>query len=971
MIHRKTIFYFITLIFILQSIGINAQSHTGWQHLSPVPNSTSNSISSTIILREGSGIEPGKVNKDLISVVGSKSGKINGSLVLLKDGKTLVFKPFNKFKFDEYVDVKVSEGLSKANGGEINSLSFSFSTASDNIESLWQEIASNYNSPEVPDLDQPTSDLKPTIRTEVYNDSLIGNGKIFLAAYGVINQTFQSSDTIPSSVLIAENDGSLYFSKNIGSNKGAGLTDFKLHSNGLMSYPEVIRNYPWTGGAEVSHTILDQSFNEVDSYQMGNGYTAELHDFQMLPNGNVLMMAYYLVPIDLRGTVEGAHPNAFIDGAVVQEVDPDKNVVFQWRTWDYLNPNIIPWNMVPGNTQQIINVFHLNSIRLDNDGNLLLGTVGMGIKVNRQTGSLMWIIGGIMNQFSFTNVNPMEAVGDFGGHTFHRLPNGNILVYDNSPFPWQQGFGQISSEVVEYSIDETNLTATLVWKYQPDQVISGWHAGSVQRISNGNTVICWGGPPNQGANSIPIMTEVTASGEKVFDLFYEGTQFESYRAFRFELDEGLPSSEITVSEVAPGNTYDFTSTTQPDPGVSLRINDVASVGYNEITVSKYNFAPSNPQFLGKSPHLIPQRIVLSQIGTTSIEAEVRLDIQKWNIIDPENTLIYYREFEGNGVFLPLSTTNNFVTGNLQATISGYGELVVGVPDSESQLVPPIPNSPFNESSHNYLLPIPITWSGRGYVNSYQIQVSLDSNFADFIVNDSLLTESKYGFVGALADTQYFWRVNSSNDIGKTDWSNIQTFYTAQPGIDIVKPNGGERWHIGLEYYIEWQDNILENVYIDLIQDSTTIQRILTSPSNGAYLWQVPLTLEPNDNYKIRISSMSDSTLFGLSNQTFSIIDTVTSVDDFTKIPTDYKLAQNYPNPFNPTTTIQYSLPEAGHVNLRIYNLLGKEIISLVNEFKEAGNYAVKFEASSMPSGVFFYKFEANGRSFIKKMLLIK
>ncbi len=86
---------------------------------------------------------------------------------------------------------------------------------------------------------------------------------------------------------------------------------------------------------------------------------------------------------------------------------------------------------------------------------------------------------------------------------------------------------------------------------------------------------------------------------------------------------------------------------------------------------------------------------------------------------------------------------------------------------------------------------------------------------------------------------------------------------------------------------------------------------------------------------------------------------------------DFKLFQNYPNPFNPTTTISYSLPRAGLINITVYDITGKEVARLVNEFKEAGSYDVTFTASNLSSGIYFYSLRADGFTNTKKMLVIK
>lgn len=89
------------------------------------------------------------------------------------------------------------------------------------------------------------------------------------------------------------------------------------------------------------------------------------------------------------------------------------------------------------------------------------------------------------------------------------------------------------------------------------------------------------------------------------------------------------------------------------------------------------------------------------------------------------------------------------------------------------------------------------------------------------------------------------------------------------------------------------------------------------------------------------------------------------------IPTKYALNQNYPNPFNPSTVINYQLPEAGQVTLKVYDVLGNEVTTLVNEFKQAGVYNAKFSNSQLSSGIYFYKLQVGNFVSVKKMMLTK
>lgn len=94
-------------------------------------------------------------------------------------------------------------------------------------------------------------------------------------------------------------------------------------------------------------------------------------------------------------------------------------------------------------------------------------------------------------------------------------------------------------------------------------------------------------------------------------------------------------------------------------------------------------------------------------------------------------------------------------------------------------------------------------------------------------------------------------------------------------------------------------------------------------------------------------------------------------ENYQQIPENISLSQNYPNPFNPATTIEYSIPQAGLVTIKIYDILGREVTNLVNEEKLAGNHKVNFNASGLSSGIYFYKLQAGSYIETKKMLLLK
>ncbi len=126
--------------------------------------------------------------------------------------------------------------------------------------------------------------------------------------------------------------------------------------------------------------------------------------------------------------------------------------------------------------------------------------------------------------------------------------------------------------------------------------------------------------------------------------------------------------------------------------------------------------------------------------------------------------------------------------------------------------------------------------------------------------------------------------------------------------------------------------------------------------------------------KISLSKLNDNSgnyvINNASNGKVSLVSNAHYVSR-SELPKEYVLGQNYPNPFNPTTVINYQLPENGYVTLKIYDVLGKEVVTLVNEHKEAGYYEASFDATHLSSGVYFYKLTSGSYTSVNKMLLTR
>jgi hypothetical protein len=638
-----------------------------------------------------------------------------------------------------------------------------------------------------------------------------------------------------------------------------------------------------------------------------------------------------------------------VSGGVVQELDADKNVIFQWRSWDhYAFDEYLP--SARQATRAVVSVFHLNTINLDDDGHIFLATPQWVKKINRQTGEVMWSLGDIDNDFSFVGVDSTEGIGMVGGHAFHRLPNGNVLLYDNG-----NRQGTSTSRVNELALDETNLTVEPVWTYVPDVLVAGWHRGSAQRLPNGNTVVGWGG--SSGLPS-PAMTEVNATGEVVYQLSFVPPAVESYRAFRFPFTAGAPSADVVITEVAPGNTYVFSDESQ-DTGISVEVVATGGSGYNELRVRRYDYAPQAPEFLGKAPRVLPKRIVLDHFGLTGIDADIAFDVGKWDVRDPDATLVYHREFAGSGLFVPLATTFNPAKGVLVANTTKFGEFILASSDFASVVFTPKPFAPADSSHVNETLPVMLRWTPIGYATSYDLQVSSDAAFAQLLVDESPLTEAIFTLQAVTEGATLYWRVRAGNDAGTSDWSRTQMFSAAAPFVDLTAPDGQEEWERGFDYYIRWLDNLNEDVVLELFKDGALVSAIATTASDGAYRWEVDLSLAAGPGYAFKVKSSVDEALFDMSAGTFTIADPGATDLDGTGVPMDrFALHQLYPNPVTSAMAVSFDVPNVSLVKIEVYDLLGRTVATVADGIFEPGAHQVPFVVGELASGVYFCRLTA-------------
>ncbi len=168
-------------------------------------------------------------------------------------------------------------------------------------------------------------------------------------------------------------------------------------------------------------------------------------------------------------------------------------------------------------------------------------------------------------------------------------------------------------------------------------------------------------------------------------------------------------------------------------------------------------------------------------------------------------------------------------------------------------------------------------------------------------------------------------------------------------------------------------------YVDLNGDSVTVRRGvlgnlgITQHKRNSYTSTGILapTCAIYKNGSDKYSALAYSG-FGPTNVFFNSESLITGITQTgNSIPSGYKLGQNYPNPFNPVTNVEFSLPKSSIVKLSVYDILGREVEVIVNEFLTAGTYKADWNAANHPSGVYFYKLESEGFADTKKMILVK
>lgn len=377
------------------------------------------------------------------------------------------------------------------------------------------------------------------------NEEGTAEGYLFIAPF----EKWGTWDNYPPYMIIMDDRGTPVFYE---STNGVPVYDFKLQPNGMITF--------YGGDRGTQFHIMDSLFRDVH-HLYGDGSGSDFHELVLLENGNYLMISWDDRLVDMDTVVPGGHKGVTVRGNKIQELTVNNELVREYNTWDYYEITDAYEVFISFTDPSWIDFVHLNAIELDSDTTMLLCPRNLNeiTRVHRGTGEVIWRLGGKNNMFTFINDDIRFSMP----HDIRKLPNGNIQLFDNGV----EHSPQFSS-VIEYEVDEVEMTATLVSRFrsEPDDIF-GLIMGSARRLENGNVLAGWGsGSPN--------LTEFRPDGSKALEISFEG---EHYRAFRHNWEPKIFTFEkdtVSFGEVLINTTAEIEIKITNNHNDTVQVNNV-------------------------------------------------------------------------------------------------------------------------------------------------------------------------------------------------------------------------------------------------------------------------------------------------------------------------------------------------------------------------------------------------------------
>ena len=268
----------------------------------------------------------------------------------------------------------------------------------------------------------------------------------------------------------------------------------------------------------------------------------------------------------------------------------------------------------------------------------------------------------------------------------------------------------------------------------------------------------------------------------------------------------------------------------------------------------------------------------------------------------------------------------------------------------------------------------VVWEYPENTGAFDLQVSTNPDFtSDLLVNETNYTDTLYQLTGLHGQQEYFWRVRAHNPSGSGEFSEAFSFRTGFPAQPVLAyPEHGET-EVPIDVTFYWEETPAAETYRFQLATATGFlpHQMVVDSMGVTDTTLIVSDLEHDKVYFWRIGAANEyGTSLWSSSRGFTT-KTATHIAGEDGIPAEYSLSQNYPNPFNPATTIRYEIPEQGHVSIKIYDMLGREVAVLVDDVVAAGRYSVQFDASNLPSGIYIYRIVSDNYVESKRMTFVK
>jgi outer membrane protein assembly factor BamB len=502
-------------------------------------------------------------------VTGSKSGTVSGRIHSTQEPNTFNFVGDKPFREEESITVTV--GLDRQQYQytwktcrtaprlpEFEHEDYSLAKSSPSSVKVMGEPAILANGVSVP------SDF-PYIDVTVNNNP--SEGKLFLNNW---------SDTSPY-IIMFNADGTPYWYQKTPDRR----RDFKVQRNGMLTAR--LRNYP--GGAFIEY---DSTYAVVDTFLAAPGYDVDEHECQVLENGHYLLVALDYRMVDMSQYFEGGRTNAGVSFSHLEEFDSEGNLLLHFDSQEKLD--IREYTQIEEDIKEGGRFPHLNAIDVDDDNNLVFSCRHLSAvyKIERETGEIIWKLGGINSDFTFVD-DPLN--GFSGQHAVRVLGNNHYILFDNG-----NKHNPRTSRAVEYVLDTENMTATLVWEYRQEPGTQYSHyMGNAQRLKNGNTLINWA----EGGR--PKATEVTPEGVKVYEMNFVN-HYDCYRTHKFDWNVPAETPALMIESGTTGATlifnqfgaqdvayYNIYHGTEPDPTALLDTSRLTLKTVSDLENRQYHY----------------------------------------------------------------------------------------------------------------------------------------------------------------------------------------------------------------------------------------------------------------------------------------------------------------------------------------------------------------------------------------------